>query len=219
VDFVGLTIVITLALLGLGSLVVWIRKQRKYSRLYGGDDNIDGAEPCLACGHQPLVEVHADAYRCPSCQYEQGPGWQRRRDEKRLEELMMMGPEEAAAVARAKLQEARSMTLAAAPTLERPITRTDRNEFDVAPGLLDAVGLVVSAWTEVQEASMLDSDVRAALLQNGFDATAPAPDTGRIVEPWTEGNIKAQARWLRQEAMVLRGAVEATMERLAIDSL
>jgi hypothetical protein len=198
------------------STIKWIITARRHARMRHAQEDIDESEPCLGCGRSPLDEIHRDAYRCPACQYEQGPGWQRRVDQQRLEELMMLPPEEASKLARGKLREARTMLLAAGPALSKPIATTNKNDFDIAPGLLDAVGQVVTAWTQVQESSMVDNEIRQCLQNHGFDATAPPPDIGQIMEPWTETHIHWQTHRLGDQALSLRKVVELTMKQLGI---
>jgi len=206
-------------LAGAGGVASWLQKRR--ARLALMSDTEGGQ--CIACSSAETVELHPDAWRCPSCGYEQGAGWQRRRDERRLEKLMQLSPEEASKRAQAALLDARLMLTGAVATFDRPIIASRNpnhrnNDWEVNPDLLTAVGDARTAHKGLQEAGMLDTDVAKALEKAGFSFSEPFPDTDPLFDGTWRSTIESCARKTKVDVESWRVAAVSAARSLGLDA-
>lgn len=174
-------------------------------------------ETCIACDSTEMVERHPDAWQCSSCGYEQGEGWVRRQEQAHLERLMALSPEEARTQAHHMMRDAHLALLSADGPLANPvrIEGSGRQRREVLnPDVLDAAQDLHQGWKRVQEASLIDDDVRAALAAAGFVPTAPPPSDKGLYETYTARNA---ASAMRDAAHGAAQQVAATMRVLGIE--
>lgn len=165
-------------------------------------EQIDSAR-CIACDEPALTEVHPEAWRCGMCDYEQGPGWERRREAAHLEQLVSLGPDAARAHAHAALRDAHLELLAALSPLEHPVIVEGHGRHrtvQLNPDLIGSVGVITSAWKSLSEARLVDEETGQAL-----SALAPMPPCDGLYD----------VRTAREAADTVRPIVEATAELVA----
>lgn len=151
------------------------------ARLFGGGRA--PAEPddsCIACGHAPVEEVHPDAWRCPSCGYEQGPGWQRRADVAELEALLQLSPAEARAQVLAWLEEVALLLSSAEGPLANPVLVVSEGRsgghVEINSGLNAAEGYLREAHKLLERAALIDDEARAHLAGARLEKGLPPTD-------------------------------------------
>lgn len=185
-------------------------RQRRRQQILDEQDLSAGC--CIACEAEALDEIHEEAWRCRACGYEQGPGWERRRQAVHLERLVALSPEKAQAHAHAALRDARLALLGAAVPLRMPVivegSGNNKREF-LNPDLLDAAGDIEQSWKRLQEALLIDTEVADALEQVGFDSSAPDCDglyalsTAPATASYLRGPVRAAAEQVGEAMQLL----------------
>lgn len=201
-----------LVIFGLGAAVTVARGLSGYRMRAALDEDLAG-DACIACSGTTLVEQHPDALLCGDCGYEQGPGWERRREAAHLEGLASLTADEAQAHARRLLQDARLALLSATGPMRRPVVQegSGRNARPIInPDLLDAAQDIEQCWKNLQEAALVDPGVATALATAGFVASTTPPDCGGLYDVTTARRTAAAlATTVRQTAHQAGKAMEA----------
>lgn len=147
---------------------------------------------CPACGEGDPREVHPEAFRCPACGAEWGPGWDRQREEERLMALAALSPEEQEHEIAARLREAVTLLTSAEGPLRHPILSRD-NGVVYDPALDEALVDVALAHDHLRTVGLLDPDLRRQLERGGFrpeEEPAPLPGSHEQARRW---RLAAQA--------------------------
>ncbi|MCA9491567.1 MAG: hypothetical protein H6736_22370 [Alphaproteobacteria bacterium] len=171
----------TLIFLAISAVVASARAQR-YAEAFA---HPIGSEVCVACGGRDLIQRYPVAWVCTDCGYEQGDGWEHRRQAQHLEQLAALPPEKARERARTQLLDAHLAMLASLTPLQRPVVTEGsgrERQLVINPEILDAARNLTEAFDGIREAALLWPEAGEALRAAQFPTDGRRPDFGALYD-------------------------------------